>query len=214
MCRKTCIFGEKKDLWLISIQANALNRSNNRDCSVRAHLYLRYHLIYVPWSTRIPVRVEFRWVYQSLPRPPINFFDPQASKQILCLNIRVWRRIRIQVILPFPGLDPKGQGSGFFLLFFPDPGSYLSAKSGYLSLILDPFNTKFGYSLIPGIFSLVSWFLSFCYSDPDPTFVSHVRSPITLLCMDLDPFRPKVLILDGNLELGVHRRSNPGYLIC
>ena len=40
--------GEKKSfLWHLSIYSNALNRSNNRDCSQRAHLFLNYHLIYV-----------------------------------------------------------------------------------------------------------------------------------------------------------------------
>ena len=44
--RKTCLFGEKKiDLWLLSILSNALNKLNNRDGSLRAHLFLSYHLI-------------------------------------------------------------------------------------------------------------------------------------------------------------------------
>ena len=41
--------GEKKsDLGLLSIQSIVFNRSNNTNCSLRAHLFLSYHLMYVP----------------------------------------------------------------------------------------------------------------------------------------------------------------------
>ena len=48
--RKEGLFGEKKfDLWLLLILSNALNRANNKDCSLSALLFLSYHLIHVPW---------------------------------------------------------------------------------------------------------------------------------------------------------------------
>ena len=33
-----------------SIEANVLYRSNNNNCSLRAHLFLSYYIIWVPWS--------------------------------------------------------------------------------------------------------------------------------------------------------------------
>ena len=32
--------GQKSDMWLLSLYSNAFNRSNNRDCSLRMHLFL------------------------------------------------------------------------------------------------------------------------------------------------------------------------------
>ena len=44
--RKTGLFAEKYPIWdCLSILSNALNRTNNKDCSLRAHLFLNYHLI-------------------------------------------------------------------------------------------------------------------------------------------------------------------------
>ena len=39
-------------LWLLLILSNALNRSNNSDCSLRAHPLLSYHLIQAQWPSR------------------------------------------------------------------------------------------------------------------------------------------------------------------
>ena len=48
--RKLQVFPDNKNLymWLFSIYSNALNKSNNKYCSLRAHLFLSYHLIWAP----------------------------------------------------------------------------------------------------------------------------------------------------------------------
>ena len=40
---------KKSDLWTLLIYSNAFNRSNNKDCSLRAHLFLSYNPICLPW---------------------------------------------------------------------------------------------------------------------------------------------------------------------
>ena len=42
------LIDKKSNLWLPSIYLNALNRSDNREDSTLAHLFLNYHLITVP----------------------------------------------------------------------------------------------------------------------------------------------------------------------
>ena len=44
------VFSEKK--YPICDLPNVLNRSNHRDNSLRAHLFMSYHLIHVPWVSR------------------------------------------------------------------------------------------------------------------------------------------------------------------
>ena len=50
--RKSGIFFNKRNIymWLLSILTNALNISNKRNSSIRAHLFLNCHLLWVPWS--------------------------------------------------------------------------------------------------------------------------------------------------------------------
>ena len=47
--RKLCIFGEKISCNHGLDLIKSLNRSNNRYCSLRAHLFPSYHLSKVPW---------------------------------------------------------------------------------------------------------------------------------------------------------------------
>ena len=45
--KKKGLYVEKNvNLWLLSILSDAANRSNNRDCTLPAHLFLSYHLLY------------------------------------------------------------------------------------------------------------------------------------------------------------------------
>ena len=45
--KKVILAQNKNDLWLLWIKSNALNRSNNRYCSLLALLFSGYHLIWV-----------------------------------------------------------------------------------------------------------------------------------------------------------------------
>ena len=57
------IWSKKSDSWLPPILSNALNRSNNKDCSLCAHLFLSYHRIYMqPCSNACTnSNPEFSW---------------------------------------------------------------------------------------------------------------------------------------------------------
>ena len=53
---------KKIDFWLLSIQSNALNRPNNRDCSLRAYLFLSYHIMGTMWLYCVfQIRIQIFW---------------------------------------------------------------------------------------------------------------------------------------------------------
>ena len=58
--------GHRKKIRLVTTleKSNVLNRSNNRDCSLRTHLFLSYHIIYI-YSINIPVLI-----FNLLPEAP------------------------------------------------------------------------------------------------------------------------------------------------
>ena len=54
--RKVCLFVEKKIPWLTAFDlTNALNRSNKRDCSLRAHQLLSFHDYFIQFSYSFPL---------------------------------------------------------------------------------------------------------------------------------------------------------------
>ena len=70
------------DLCRLSNYSKALYRSNNRDCSLRAHLFLSYHLIQVSCSQHTFQGAIFKaWWYQFRVADPGDFIpDPTFQK--------------------------------------------------------------------------------------------------------------------------------------
>ena len=56
---------KKSELWLRSILSNALNRSNNRNFSLRAHLSLNYHLIISTMRTHDSLQISLEYSGQA-----------------------------------------------------------------------------------------------------------------------------------------------------
>ena len=96
--KEKSLFGWKNsDLWLLSIQSNALNSTKNRDCAILAHLCLSYLDCKCDASS---LQTFYLWGYSSLVPGP----DQPERRFIKWTNIERERRYWFMEIILWQGI--------------------------------------------------------------------------------------------------------------
>ena len=129
---KIGLFREKKIsyLWHLSIYPNALNRSKNRDCSLRAHIFMSYWGIMVIGRQSSIIFIKFFLFFVIFHQFPvflssfsIRFVSPslpKIDKVLYIYDIQSTYRVTIWPCMVFKSIRSKQRGLPFSFRFFSD----------------------------------------------------------------------------------------------